>query len=184
MTAARTGRRSGRVTGRVTARGTVLAAGLAMALVGSLAGCGGDDEPGRPVTASSAPGTGAGSQGVEPVDAEQVLNGAGLSLPAGATEVTVSPVPKEPFSDRYLVTFTTTPAAARELCVAAGLGGLVGPNPPLTAESQEVLGMTKAPEGAEGCFGSNPDDLAAQRTILFSGDPAKVWIAVWRMPNR
>ena len=151
----------------------------------TVAGCG-DGATTRPVPAGSGPDSGSATsgQGPEPADAEQVLNGAGLGLPTGATDVTVTPAPKEPFTDRYLVTFTAPASAARELCRTAGLGGMLGMNPPLTVESRELLEMSQAPAGSEGCVGSNPDDLASQRTIVFTGDPAKVWVGVWRMPAR
>ena len=168
------------------AGGAVLMSSAVLGLV--LAGCGGG-RPGGSGSPTVPPSPGSSSVlpsgvGSDPAQAERVLNAAGLGLPTGATDVTVNPVPKEPFSDRYLVTFTASAAALEELCTAAGLGGALFTDPALTAEDQELLGMSAVPSGAQGCAGSNPSDLASQRTIVFSGDPAKVWVGVWRMPSR
>ncbi len=92
-------------------------------------------------------------------------------------------IPKEPFTERYLVTLTAPKAQVDAMCRGAGLGGpLVAAR--LNAQQKDTFGMQEPPTGAWICSGLDPQNLARQREVLYTGDPATVWVAVWLMPPR
>jgi hypothetical protein len=156
---------------------------LAMAVL-AMAGCVGRSTSSRPAAGSTNQGPSSATSAAQDTrTAIAVLTTAGLTLPAGAEAVLVSAIPRAPFTDRYLVNFT---AAARDVAAICTAPGLNGPSARrlLEADEQKLFSMSTPPPDGRGCRGSNPSDPRRQRDVLFTGDPATVWIAVWRAPAR
>lgn len=151
---------------------------LAVAVATTAACTSGTDA--RDATPSSAS---ASASGTDP--AAGLLADYGLTLPEDAVDVTVTEVPAEPYTDRYGVTLTSASATAQALCDEVGLAGAVFEEPPVDDAFADLLGVTEAPTGSSGCYGSVPEDLARQVSVLVeAGAPATVRIGVYTMPSR
>jgi hypothetical protein len=191
-----------RPTPRLAARTGIGLAAVGALLATGLSACGDGvvpTPPGADGTAAATSGTGTGDPSTpsgssdpqaspsSPLDriarAKGVLAAAGLELPPSTATADVTQIPKDPYTERFLVTLTAPKAQLDAMCKAAGLGGPF-PAVGLTAEEKDAFGMQTAPPGARLCSGLSPNDFAHQREVLYVGDPATVWIAVWRMPSR
>lgn len=163
-----------------------LTAGLTALLAGGvlmLSACGPDESGDGPRASSTPAATSTSSTGTT---AAAALAQGGLTLPSGATDVTVEQRDKPPYRAFSQVHFSLPLDDAKAWCDTGGLGGAL-PAVVVPAAQQEFLGVTSAPDGSIICMSSWPQDVSWQRVVLAEpgsgGSPGRVTVAVYRMPT-
>lgn len=120
-----------------------------------------------------------------PLTPKQAMTAAGLTLPVGASDVSLRVRTDSPSGEAYVVTFTAARADALALCASGGKPG-DSPAVRISLDEQKRLGGSVAVTGKQRiCSGLNPTNMAWQRDVLIEdGDPATVRIGIERMPAR